>query len=413
MTLDHFFLWLQRAVDRLIRRLRAGSAPPADCRRFLVIQIDGLSRAVLESAMAAGRLRTLRRLLRRGPLLLRPMPVGTPPSPPAFQAGVFYGVTPDIPGFHWYDKRARADIYFPRPGVADFVEERHARNRRGIMEGGACYGCIFTGGAVENLWTFARITHPVRAGRSLLTIAASAFLLLWVVAKCVVLTAFEMVRAVLRLIANPVGETRRGWRWLLFKIGLSIWLRQLFTLSATADLYRGVPAVYVNFLEYDVFAHAYGPRHPRALRALRDGDSSLGPLGRAVRRLPELRYDLYVLSDHGQAPTRPFTEVSGGVSIEGVVLAAFSPGSRGLGPRRLRGRARWLQAYRRTRGLGLYQRYLNYMERDFPERVLPPEALRRLEPIRVVAAGPNAFLYFTHAAEPLSFEAIEAGVPGG
>lgn len=412
MTLDDFFLWLQRAVDRLIRRLRAGSAPPADCRRFLVIQIDGLSRAVLESAMAAGRLRTLRRLLRRGQLVLRPMSVGIPTSTPAFQAGVFYGVTPDIPGFHWYDKRARADIYFPRPGVADFVEERHARNRRGIMEGGACYGCIFTGGAVENLWTFARITQPVRAGRSLLTIAASAFLLLWVVAKCVVLTAFEMVRAVLRLIANPVGETRRGWRWLLFKIGLSIWLRQLFTLSATADLYRGVPAVYVNFLEYDVFAHAYGPRHPRALRALRHVDRSIAQLWRAVRRLPELRYDLYVLSDHGQAPTRPFTEVSGGVSIEGVVLAAFSPGSRDLGPRRLRGLARWLQAYRRTRGLGLYQRYLNYMERDFPERVLPPEALRRLEPIRVVAAGPNAFIYFTDAAEPLSFEAIEARFPG-
>jgi len=37
MTLDDFFLWLQRAVDRLIRWLRVGSAPPVDCRRFLVI----------------------------------------------------------------------------------------------------------------------------------------------------------------------------------------------------------------------------------------------------------------------------------------------------------------------------------------------------------------------------------------
>src|SRR3972149_1643933 len=106
---------------------------------------------------------------------------------------------------------------------------------------------------------------------------------------------------------------------------------------------------------------------PPALHPLRDGrplprrPGRLRPLPR-VRRLPELRYDLYVLSDHGQAPTRPFTEVSGGVSIEGVVLAAFSPGSRGLGPRRLRGLARWLQAYRRTRGLGLYQRDLTYME---------------------------------------------------
>jgi hypothetical protein len=280
------------------------------------------------------------------------------------------------------------------------------------MEGGACYGCVFTGGARENLWTFARITHPVRAGRSLLTLATSAFLLLWVVAKCLVLTGVEVTRAVLRLIADPVGETRRGWRWLLFKIGLSIWLRHLFTLSATADLYRGVPAVYVNFLEYDVFAHAYGPRDRRALRVLRHVDRSIAQLWRTVRRLPELRYDVYVLSDHGQAPTRPFTDVSGGVSIEGVVLAAFSPGSRELDARRRRGLARWFETYRRTRGQGLYQRYVNYMDRDFPEQVLPPEALRRLLPIRVVAAGPNAFVYFTDADDPLAFDAIEARFPG-
>lgn len=412
MTLDDLFLWLQRGLDWLVRWLRAGSPPPEDRRRFLVIQIDGLSRAVFEKALAAGRLRVLGRLLRRGHLVLRPMSVGIPTSTPAFQAGVFYGVTPDIPGFHWYDKRARAEIYFPRPGAAELVEGRHAEGRRGIMEGGACYGCVFTGGATENLWTFARITHPARAGRSLLTLPTSALLLFWVAVKCLVLSGVEVARAVLRLIADPLGETRRGWRWLLFKIGLSIWLRQLFALSVTADLYRGAPAIYVNFLEYDVFAHAYGPLHRRALRALQHVDRSIAQLWRTVRRLPELRYDVYILSDHGQAPTRPFTEVSGRVSIEGVVLAAFSPGSETLGPRRLRRRARWLETYRRTRGQGLYQRYVNYMERDFPERVLPPEALRRLEPIRVVAAGPNAFVYVTDAEAPLPFEAIEARFPG-
>lgn len=413
MTVDDLMLWLQRGADGLIRRLRLGASPPAASRRFLVIQIDGLSRAVLESALGGGRLRTLGRLIRRGHLVLRPMSVGIPTSTPAFQAGLFYGVNPDIPGFHWYDKRMHADIYFPLPGAADLVESRHAQGRRGIMEGGSCYGCVFTGGAPQNLWTFARITHPARAGRSLVTISASGLLLLWVIAKCLVLTGVEVMRALLRLVADPVGETRRGWRWLLFKIGLSIWLRQLFALSASADLYRGIPAIYVNFLEYDVFAHAYGPFHPRALRALRHVDRSIAQLWRTVRRLPEFRYDLYVLSDHGQAATRPFTEVSGGASIEGVVLAAFSQSQPGAaGGDALPGLARLLQAYRRTRGYGLYQRYVNYMEKDFPDRILSSETLRRLEPIRVVAAGPNAFVYVTDAEEPLAFEAIDARFPG-
>jgi len=141
-------------------------------------------------------------------------------------------------------------------------------------------------------------------------------------------------------------------------------------------------------------------------------DRSIAQLWRTARRLPELRYDVYVLSDHGQAPTRPFTEVSGGVSIEGVVLAAFSLGSERLDPGGHRERARWPETYRRTFGQGLYQRYLNYMERDFPERVLPAEALRGLGPIRVVAAGPNAFVYFTDTDAPLAFEVIETTFPG-
>lgn len=146
MTLDDLILWLQRGADRLIRRLRLEPSPRAAARRFLVIQIDGLSRTVFEYALARRRLRTLKRLLRRGQLVFRPMSVGIPSSTPAFQAGLFYGVNPDIPGFHWYDKRTGADVYFPRPGIADLVERRHAQGRRGIMEGGRCYGCVFTGG---------------------------------------------------------------------------------------------------------------------------------------------------------------------------------------------------------------------------------------------------------------------------
>lgn len=412
MTFDELILGLQRVADRLIRRLRQGPAPGAR-HRFLIIQIDGLSRAVLESALSRGHLRTLRRLIRRGDLMLVPMSVGIPSSTPAFQAGLFYGVNPDIPGFHWYDKRAGTDVYFPRPGIADRVERRHAEGRRGIMEGGACYGCVFTGGATENLWTFARITNPARAGRSLLTIATSSVLLAWVVAKCLILTGVEAARALLRLIADPVGETRRGWRWLLFKIGLSIWLRQLFTLAASADLYRGTPAIYVNFLEYDVFAHAFGPHHPRALRALRHVDRSIAELWRTVRRLPELGYDVYVLSDHGQASTRPFTDVSGGLAIEDVVLAAFGQSRRGTPREPLLPRlAAFFRAYRRARGSGLYQRYVNYMEKDFPERVLSPETLRELAPIRIVAAGPNAFVYFSDTEDPLGIEAVEARFPG-
>jgi hypothetical protein len=411
--IDDVVLGAQALVDRLARwaRLRLPAGEPA--RRFLIVQIDGLSRGVLERALGAGRAPALARLMASRRLRRRDLSVGIPTSTPFFQAALMYGVHPDIPGFHWYDKREGADRYFPRAGVADLVEQRVARGRRGIMRGGACYGCVFTGGATDSLWTMARLLRPTRAGAALLRVPLSGLLLAWVVLKCLVLTGNELTRAALRLVADPVGEGRRGVRWLLLKIGLSIWTRQLFTLAASADLYRGAPAVYVNYLEYDVFAHAFGPEHPLALRAVRRVDRSIAQLARILRRLPEHRYDLYVLSDHGQAATRPFGRVAGGMSIRDAVLGllagegAAEPGPAGGGA----GPAAAVATRRAGRPRGLFQRFLNYLERDFPAW-MRDGGRGAADGVRVVAAGPNAFVYFTDVPRPLLGEEIERRHPG-
>ena len=145
MAFDAIVLRAQGALDALARWARLHPTEPPRPRRFLIIQIDGLSRQVLEQALSKGRAPALARLLASGRLLKRPMSVGLPSSTPAFQAAIMYGVHPDIPGFHYYDKRAGEDRYFPRPGMAALIEEQHARGRRGIMRGGAVYGCIFGG----------------------------------------------------------------------------------------------------------------------------------------------------------------------------------------------------------------------------------------------------------------------------
>jgi hypothetical protein len=362
--MESMVLRVQGLVDRCSRWMRL--APPLEAtprRRFLIVQIDGLSRLLLERALAGGSLRGLRGLLASGRLVRRDLSVGLPSSTPAFQAAIMYGGRPDIPGFHFYDKRARRELHFPDRGVADLVESRHADGRAGILEGGSCYGCVFTGGADDSLWTFARLKRLTHAGRGVRRAALSALLLAWVALKCVGLTAVTLARFAGRALLALAGG-RADLRWsleaMLLDVGVSIWARELFTLLVSADLYRGVPAVYVNFIDYDVFAHAYGPADRLAFRALRRVDRSILQLARIVRRLPELGYDLYVLSDHGQVATRSFDAVAGGVSLEGVVRAAL---------------------------------------------VAPAPALR------VVAAGPNAFVYFTDRAEPVSAAEIEARYP--
>jgi type I phosphodiesterase/nucleotide pyrophosphatase len=416
MPLDDLVLGLQHLVDRLIRRVRLGPPPEAaERRRLLIVQIDGLSRTVLEQGLAEGRMPFLRRLLDRGEWRLRPMVVGMPTSTPAFQMAAMYGVRPDIPGFHFHDKRRREDVYFPRAGDAALVEERQSAGRRGIVHGGSSYGCVFTGGAADNLFNFAMIKRPTGTG---VVRAISAFVVLaWVTVKALALTAVELGRALLRLLADPVGEWHRGFKWLAIKVAISVWVRQLFNLAASRDIYRGVPSIYVNYIDYDVFSHAYGPRHRRALRALRRVDRSLQHLWRVSRRVPEHRYDMYVLSDHGQAHCTPFENLPGRRRIERMLFEDVftDPTVREVTPARPAGRHRLasgIKAYRSGRAPGVFQRFFNYLEDDFPWVLGELKEARERDNVRVIAAGPNAFVYFLDTSESLTIQQIEDHWPG-
>src|SRR5713101_3960784 len=362
MPLDDLALGLQRALDRLVRRLRLGAAPAPGRRRLLIVQIDGLSRAVLEEGMVQGRAPFLARLLRHRGYRLAPMSVGLPTSTPAFQMAAMYGVRPDIPGFHYHDKRRKADVYFPRGGDAANVEKVQAAGRRGIVTGGGAYGCVFTGGAASNLLTFAMIKRPSGAG--LLCTVSKSIVLAWVLMKASLASVIELSRAALRIVADPLSVSTDGWKWLAIKIGISVWLRELFTLAVAHDLYGGVPTIYVNYLDYDVVAHAWGPRHRRAFRALRRD-----------------------VLDPGGAPRTAAPEGRG---------RRFASG---------------LKAYRAQRAPGVFQRFVNYLERDFPRVLGETPDVRERAGIRVISAGPNAFVYFLESEKPLTLERIEERFP--
>jgi len=386
MPLDDLVLGLQGAFDRLIRRLRLGAPPVPGQRRLLIVQIDGLSRAVLEDAITRGRVPFLARLLHRRGYQMVPMCAGLPTSTPAFQLAAMYGVRPDIPGFHYHDKRRKSDVYFPRGGDAAHVERTQASGRRGIVNGGGTYGCIFTGGAASNLLTFAMIKRPTGAG--LIRAASLVVVIAWVLVKGTVASTVEVTRALLRMLADPATASTAGWKWLAIKLGISVWLRELFTLAVAHDIYAGVPTIYVNYLDYDIAAHAWGPRHRRALSTLRKVDASIKRLWRVLRRVPEHRYDLYVLSDHGQAASLPYLSLSGGRPIEQSLFEDFfePDGARTAPPPHPRRGvlAGGLEVLRAQRAPGFFQRFVNYLERDFPWVLGGTRSAREHDGIRVI-----------------------------
>jgi hypothetical protein len=407
MALDDLILGLQHAVDRAIRRFRRGAPPPVADKRLLVIQIDGLSRAVLEHGMARGRLPFVKRLLKTAGHRLEPMSVGLPTSTPAFQMATFYGVRPDIPGFHYYSRERRGDIHFPRSGHAAWVEQKLASGRRGILEGGSAYGCCFTGGAQNNFFTFTSLTAP--RGRGVLSALSPWVVVAWVAGKNLALSAIELAREVPRYIGHP-HRARQGWRWLRLKVFMSIWVRNFFTMAVARDLYAGVPAIYVNYLGYDEAAHAFGPRSGRAMSALRDIDTALEQLWRVMRRVPEHRYDAYILADHGQSPCTPYRDLTKGMRLERWMFDAFlNPSGAGDAEAPRVGLQKGIRR-RRSETPAMVQKYMNYIDEDYL-RQPDPEAYEK-NGLRAIAAGPNAFLYVLDAQQPLDAAALESRFPG-
>jgi hypothetical protein len=380
-----------------------------------VIQICGCSDEVLREAMRRGRMPALTGLLDQSLLELHRVPVGLPTSTPAFQAGLMFGGPVDIPGFEFLEKRTGTYRWFPRPWDAAAVEAAHARAGPGIVRGGRTYGCVFGGGADDTVLTFARILRPNAVwGRvGFRALIVPLLILAWLVVKMSVVTLWELLRWLAGTLRSfSLGLRVGSLRETVTRILVGGWLRELFTLGVTADVYAGVPALYVNFVDYDVAAHELGPRHYGAMRALRGVDRSIARIARVARRVPDLAYDLIVLSDHGQIRSVPFGEVAGPVSVAGVVMDCFGPAaveaetpaaaatpavaSRVADPPM----PLWPFMWQRSRGFAA-------MERQVRER----NAVW-IGGLCVVPAGPNVNVYLTHTPERILVEQIETRHPG-
>jgi hypothetical protein len=144
-------------------------------------------------------------------------------------------------------------------------------------------------------------------------------------------------------------------------------------------------------------------------------DASIRQLYRVLRRTPGYRYDLYVLSDHGQAHCTPYERLTGGRHLEHHLFEEFlaPAGAHEVAPGQPHGRhlSTGIKALRRSGVRGVVQRFVNYLEHDFPWRLGEVKEAHEHDGVRVIAAGPNAFVYFLDHPDPLTLEQIETRYP--
>ncbi len=296
----------------------------AAARGIIVIMIDGLGREPLTRALKRRYMPFTRRLLRKRGYALVPTRTGIPATTPAAQAELMYGVEDIVPGFRWYEKATG------KLRVMNSLEDIGAVHSRlpeeaGLFRGGAVYTSFFSGGAERAYFVPGQrdpgaFGGPVKLGQVPLFILKHLF----PIARVIGLSFYELWLELLDYIdALARRRPRRGeGLFPLERVLSNAVLREVSTAGIVEEIAKGIPALFANFVGFDVMGHHRGPRSLSASMTLTAIDRKIRKIWRAAERSAKRggrRYELYILSDHGQTPAVPF-ERRAGRSLREAIL---------------------------------------------------------------------------------------------
>jgi uncharacterized membrane protein YvlD (DUF360 family) len=402
----------------LVRRLvaREFGHPPEPMPGLLVVQVDGLSRPVLEGAIRAGRVPVLGRLVRSGEATLHPWTAMLPPTTPASQAGILHGNNDDIAGFRWYEKASGRLLVANHPEDAAEMVRRVSDGHGLLADDGAGIGNLVTGDAPRSYLTMSTISEPAPSDER--RRARGFFVTTVNYIRLVVLMVGEVAKELYQ------AERQRGWsveprmhrdlRFAVERAATNVALRTVSTALVIEEMYGGAPTIYVDYTGYDAVAHHCGPERMESIDALEGIDRAIGSLLKAARYTAR-RYRLVVLSDHGQSLGATFQQQFGAsleAAIAGLLPATATVAgttdaveSAGIGRR---------MAAEIGRGTGfgpLMARRMPAMQRQ-RLGAGTGAATKDTADVVVASSGNLAHVYVTSLPGQATGEAIEASWPG-
>jgi hypothetical protein len=299
---------LYRAVRVAYRR--AGDRPvQPDQGGLLILQLDGVGEDILRQAMSAGTAPTLAGWLRSGAHVLRGWHTGLPATTPAGQSVLLHGNETEIPAFRWWEKETGRLLVVNHPPDAREIQRRLSDGHGLLAEGGVSVSNLFSGDAPIALLTMSDADLPSRSSgyRSFVT-DGTGLVRSVVVAGGQVITELYQGRRQKQHHVEP--RVRRGLVFALQRAVTTALLRDLSVALVTDQIARAAPVIYVDWTDYDEVAHHAGPSRVESMTAL-EGLDRLARFFADVVQATGDRYEIVVLSDHGQAQGATFRQRNG------------------------------------------------------------------------------------------------------
>ncbi len=316
LSLDDDAVFQRKTMRRMVDRLEPPT--PTDVPGVLFLQIDGLAEPVLRRAIAAGTVPTLARWVRGGTHQITGWECDLSSQTGASQAGILHGNNENMPAFRWYDKDLGKVLTSNRPRDAAIIEHRQSDGQGLLVDGGVSRSNVFSGDSKDSILTFSTVTDRSKHSKHTTNYVLSDP---YAVSRLLALTVADVVREMIdrRTTRHLKIEPRlkRGGIYPVLRAATTTILRDLTLYTLMSDVYRGVPAAYVDFVGYDEVAHHSGIFASTAMDTLGRLDQQLGRLEQAIGEAPR-PYHVVVLSDHGQSQGATFLQRYG-VTLEQVV----------------------------------------------------------------------------------------------
>lgn len=280
---------------------------------LVVLHVDGLSHHELGDAIDRGDLPFVAELMEREDYVALPYHCGVPSTTPFAQAGILYGDNREIPGFRWWDRKAGLVVQFGARNTFAQVAHRYFHGTRPLCEEGACIAACYPAGARETFGLAYRDRsygrHEDRsAGDVIRPWLSSPAHLADLIGHGVVSVAATAAAAAR---ARLAGE-RPAATYVVDDMLEEAFLHHLTRYAVEQAMDAGYPCIYAGFYAYDETGHGFGPRDGYTRHMLMHVDHSIRAAAeRRERNRAGRRYQLVVLSDHGQVETETFRSVAG------------------------------------------------------------------------------------------------------
>jgi uncharacterized membrane protein YvlD (DUF360 family) len=312
----------ERFATHAARRRRGIKRDPNAVPGVLFLEIDGLAHVVLQRALRDGNAPALARWVREGTHHLHRWETDLSSQTGACQAGILHGNNGDIPAFRWWEKEQGRAMVTNHPRDAAELERRISDGRGLLFADGASRANILSGDAPHSLLTMSTVLDVRRGklGADYFTYFADPYNLARTILFAIGDVVTELFQAAKQRRRDVRPRVHRGFAYAIVRAWATAVQLDLQVESVIGDIYDGRPVIYTTFLAYDEVAHHSGIERSDTLAVLRRVDRRIARIAAAARYGPR-RYEVVVLSDHGQTQGATFLDRYG-ETLEAVVSRA-------------------------------------------------------------------------------------------